>query len=41
MQITCGMNGGSSGGPWIRNYNSNTGSGLQVAVTSFGSSLAP
>ncbi|CAF3714669.1 unnamed protein product [Rotaria socialis] len=41
MQITCGMNGGSSGGPWIRSYNSNTGSGLQVAVTSFGSSLAP
>jgi len=41
MQITCGMNGGSSGGPWVRNYNSNTGSGLQVAVTSFGSSLAP
>jgi len=39
IQITCGMNGGSSGGPWLRNYNSNTGSGHQVSVTSFGSSL--
>ncbi|CAF3539040.1 unnamed protein product [Rotaria sp. Silwood1] len=39
IQITCEMNGGSSGGPWLRNYNSNTGSGQQVSVTSFGSSL--
>ncbi|CAF0859008.1 unnamed protein product [Rotaria sordida] len=40
IQITCGMNGGSSGGPWLRNYDSNTGSGQQVSVTSFGSTLA-
>jgi len=34
-QLACGMTGGSSGGPWIQQYNTNTKSGQQVSVNSF------
>ncbi|CAF1263547.1 unnamed protein product [Adineta steineri] len=36
LVISCGMGPGSSGGPWVRQYNANTMSGLQVSGTSFG-----
>jgi len=35
LQITCGMTGGCSGGPWVQQYNTNTFSGQQVSVNSF------
>ncbi|CAF2513069.1 unnamed protein product [Rotaria sp. Silwood2] len=41
MQIKCGMGGGSSGGPWLQKFNSNTLSGEKVSVTSFSYALAP
>jgi len=34
-QLACGMTGGSSGGPWIQQYNTNTKLGQQVSVNSF------
>ncbi|CAF1428344.1 unnamed protein product [Adineta ricciae] len=41
LQITCGMGGGASGGPWLQKYNSATKEGQQVSLTSFSYSLAP
>ncbi|CAF3026938.1 unnamed protein product [Rotaria sp. Silwood2] len=35
VKMPCGMNGGSSGGPWIQQYNTDTRSGLQTSVNSF------
>ncbi|CAF4390581.1 unnamed protein product, partial [Rotaria sordida] len=35
LQLVCNMTGGSSGGPWIQNFDTNTGSGQQVSLTSF------
>ncbi|CAF1102994.1 unnamed protein product [Adineta steineri] len=41
IQIQCGMGGGASGGPWLRNYNTATKIGHQCSLTSFGHSFAP
>lgn len=41
LQITCGMGGGASGGPWLRSYNSNNHFGQQVSLTSFSYTFAP
>jgi len=35
LQLSCAMTGGSSGGPWIQNYNVNARTGQQVSVNSF------
>lgn len=35
LQLSCRMTGGSSGGPWIHEYNVNTRQGQQVSVNSF------
>ncbi|CAF1263440.1 unnamed protein product [Adineta steineri] len=40
-QITCNLEGGSSGGPWFQQYNANTMSGLIMGVMSFETTLAP
>jgi len=40
LQISCGMGGGASGGPWCQSYNSNTCTCQQVSVTSFSYALA-
>ncbi|CAF1197440.1 unnamed protein product [Adineta steineri] len=36
FEIYCTMGPGSSGGPWVRPFNSSTSLGLQVSGTSFG-----
>ena len=41
LQITCDMTGGSSGGPWLREYDADNHSGQQVSLTSFGYLFAP
>jgi len=41
VQLQCGMTGGSSGGPWIQQYNTNTNYGQQFSVVSFGISNRP
>ncbi|MFG1968331.1 peptidase [Nonomuraea fuscirosea] len=35
MGLTCDMTGGSSGGPWMLNFNESTGLGTQNSVNSF------
>jgi len=35
LQLSCAMTGGSSGGPWIQEYNVNAQTGQQVSVNSF------
>lgn len=37
----CRMGGGSSGGPWLQQFNTGTGVGFVYSVNSFGYSLAP
>ncbi|MER6944608.1 peptidase [Nonomuraea sp. NPDC000554] len=39
--MTCGMTGGSSGGPWFQNFNESTGLGTQNSVNSFTYNFAP
>ncbi|MCF6474231.1 peptidase [Nonomuraea sp. MG754425] len=39
--LTCDMTGGSSGGPWMLNFNESTGLGTQNSVNSFKYSTAP
>ncbi|MEU0571647.1 peptidase, partial [Nonomuraea sp. NPDC005983] len=39
--MTCGMTGGSSGGPWFQNFNESTGLGMQNSVNSFTYNFAP
>jgi V8-like Glu-specific endopeptidase len=34
--MNCNMTGGSSGGPWFRNFDESTGTGIQNSVNSFG-----
>jgi len=41
LGLRCAMTGGSSGGPWMQQYNTNTKLGQQVSVTSFGISNRP
>jgi V8-like Glu-specific endopeptidase len=36
LRLTCDMGSGSSGGPWLEDFDPATGLGTQVAVTSFG-----
>ncbi|CAF2079863.1 unnamed protein product [Rotaria magnacalcarata] len=35
VQLSCAMTGGSSGGPWIQQYDANSQTGQQVSVNSF------
>ncbi|MBL1099199.1 trypsin-like serine peptidase [Streptomyces coffeae] len=37
--IPCGMAGGSSGGPWLADFNATTGKGVLVSVNSHGEGL--
>ncbi|MFI6734257.1 trypsin-like serine peptidase [Nonomuraea sp. NPDC050451] len=39
--LTCNMTGGSSGGPWMLNFNESTGLGTQNSVNSFKYNFAP
>ena len=39
--LRCSMTGGSSGGPWLAEFDPATGSGLVVAVTSFATHETP
>ncbi|AYV28646.1 peptidase [Streptomyces sp. CJ_13] len=39
--LACNMTGGSSGGPWLQDFNEATGLGTQVSVNSFGYSFLP
>ncbi|MER5809496.1 peptidase [Streptomyces sp. NPDC002033] len=39
--LGCNMTGGSSGGPWLQDFNEATGLGTQVSVNSFGYSFLP
>ncbi|MEO3872461.1 peptidase [Nonomuraea sp. B12E4] len=39
--LTCDMTGGSSGGPWLLNFNESTGLGTQNSVNSFKYNFAP
>ncbi|HLU46011.1 MAG TPA: peptidase [Natronosporangium sp.] len=39
--MNCNMTGGSSGGPWFRNFNEATGAGIQNSVNSFGYTFFP
>nr|WTA00145.1 peptidase [Streptomyces sp. NBC_00857] len=39
--IPCDMSGGSSGGPWLADFNTTTGKGVLVSVNSSLDSLAP
>ncbi|GAA2210303.1 peptidase [Nonomuraea monospora] len=41
LVLTCNMTGGSSGGPWMLNFNESTGLGTQNSVNSFKYSFAP
>jgi V8-like Glu-specific endopeptidase len=36
LRLACDMGSGSSGGPWLQDFDHTTGAGTQVAVTSFG-----
>ncbi|ADD41489.1 trypsin-like serine peptidase [Stackebrandtia nassauensis] len=39
--LPCDMTGGSSGGPWFREFDEATGTGLQSSVNSFGYKFLP
>ncbi|MFD7838789.1 trypsin-like serine peptidase [Streptomyces sp. NPDC059761] len=39
--LGCNMTGGSSGGPWLQDFNEATGLGTQVSVNSFGYTFLP
>ncbi|MFJ7207766.1 trypsin-like serine peptidase [Streptomyces sp. NPDC098789] len=39
--LSCNMTGGSSGGPWLQNFDEATGLGTQVSVNSFGYTFLP
>ncbi|WP_026361074.1 trypsin-like serine peptidase [Amycolatopsis nigrescens] len=39
--LSCGMTGGSSGGPWFLNFDEATGAGVQASVNSFGYTFLP
>ncbi|TLP50495.1 peptidase [Microbispora tritici] len=39
--LSCGMTGGSSGGPWLLNFNQSTGGGMVNSVNSFKYNFAP
>lgn len=39
--LACDMTGGSSGGPWFREFDESTGTGLQSSVNSFGYTFLP
>ncbi|WP_182879430.1 trypsin-like serine peptidase [Microbispora sp. H10949] len=39
--LGCGMTGGSSGGPWLVNFNQSTGGGMVNSVNSFKYNFAP
>ncbi|MER7461711.1 peptidase [Streptomyces sp. NPDC097981] len=39
--LGCNMTGGSSGGPWLQDFNEATGLGTQVSVNSFGYNFLP
>ncbi|WP_219460550.1 trypsin-like serine peptidase [Nonomuraea rhizosphaerae] len=39
--LTCNMTGGSSGGPWLVNFNESTGLGTQNSVNSFKYNFTP
>ncbi|WP_049568894.1 trypsin-like serine peptidase [Nonomuraea sp. SBT364] len=41
LGLTCDMTGGSSGGPWMLNFNEATGLGTQNSVNSFKYNFAP
>ncbi|WP_336211473.1 trypsin-like serine peptidase [Nonomuraea sp. LPB2021202275-12-8] len=41
LGLTCNMTGGSSGGPWMLNFNEATGLGTQNSVNSFKYNFAP
>jgi V8-like Glu-specific endopeptidase len=41
LGLTCNMTGGSSGGPWFRDFNESTGLGTQNSVNSFKYNFAP
>ncbi len=41
LGLTCNMTGGSSGGPWMLNFNESTGLGTQNSVNSFKYNFAP
>jgi V8-like Glu-specific endopeptidase len=36
QRLACNMTGGSSGGPWLDQFSTSTGTGVQVSVNSFG-----
>ncbi|MEU8497448.1 peptidase [Streptomyces lavendulae] len=39
--LGCNMTGGSSGGPWLQDFDETTGLGTQVSVNSFGYNFLP
>ncbi|MEU8198897.1 peptidase [Microbispora amethystogenes] len=39
--LSCGMTGGSSGGPWLLNFSQSTGGGMVNSVNSFKYNFAP
>ncbi|MCZ7417034.1 trypsin-like serine peptidase [Streptomyces sp. WMMC897] len=39
--LSCDMTGGSSGGPWLTDFDETTGTGLQTSVNSFGYAFWP
>lgn len=39
--LRCDMTGGSSGGPWFREFDEATGTGVQASVNSFGYTFLP
>ncbi|GHF06597.1 peptidase [Amycolatopsis deserti] len=41
LGMRCNMTGGSSGGPWLLNFNETTGTGIQNSVNSFGYTFLP
>ncbi|MDQ0379946.1 trypsin-like serine peptidase [Amycolatopsis thermophila] len=41
LGMRCDMTGGSSGGPWLLNFNTATGAGVQNSVNSFGYTFLP
>ncbi len=41
LGLTCNMTGGSSGGPWMLNFDESTGLGTQNSVNSFKYNFAP
>jgi hypothetical protein len=36
IELLCRLNGGSSGGPWLADFNADTGRGAVMAVTGYG-----